>query len=319
MQTSTPAKIIASLVVLVVGGILLNATGMLGPIGDALRFALGEEENVSVEIDNPLGDLDLAAVTEALDGLAVGDPQNVDYDREGQFGRAWLDVDDNGCDTRNDILARDLVEITYRPGTRDCVVASGVLHDPYSGQTIRFVRGNDTSNAVQIDHVVALSDAWQKGAQQWDEATRVRFGNDPLNLLAVDGPLNQQKGDGDAATWLPPNRAYRCPYVARQVAVKDAYGLWVTQAEQDAMVRVLSSCPDEPLPTAQSPTATSVPASPAAPAVPTTPPPASPAAPVDTPFRNCSEARAAGAAPVHRGDPGYGPHLDRDGDGIGCE
>ena len=240
------------------------------------------------------------------------------YDRD-LFGSGWVDTDRNGCDTRNDILARDLVEITYRPGTRDCVVASGVLHDPYSGQTIRFVRGNDTSNAVQIDHVVALSDAWQKGAQQWDEATRVRFGNDPLNLLAVDGPLNQQKGDGDAATWLPPNRAYRCPYVARQVAVKDAYGLWVTQAEQDAMVRVLSSCPDEPLPTAQSPTATSVPASPAAPAVPTTPPPASPAAPVDTPFRNCSEARAAGAAPVHRGDPGYGPHLDRDGDGIGCE
>ena len=101
---------------------------------------------------------------------------------------------------------------------------------------------------MQIDHVVALSDSWQKGAQQWDAATREAFANDPLNLLAVDGPLNQQKGDGDTATWLPPNKAFRCAYVARQVGVKYTYGLWVTQAEQDAMVRVLSTCPTEPLP-----------------------------------------------------------------------
>ena len=137
-----------------------------------------------------------------------------------------------------------------KDGTNGCVVASGTLQDPYSGETIPFVRGQGTSSAVQIDHVVALSDSWQKGAQQWDAATREAFANDPLNLLAVDGPLNQQKGDGDTATWLPPNKAFRCAYVARQVGVKHAYGLWVTQAEQDAMVRVLSTCPDEPLPTA---------------------------------------------------------------------
>src|SRR5690606_24700776 len=116
------------------------------------------------------------------------------------------DPDRNGCDTRNDVLARDLTGLTFRPGTQDCIVTSGTLQDPYSGTTIDFVRGNDTSTAVQIDHVVALSDAWQKGAQQWDEQTRVRFNNDPLNLLAVDGPLNMQKGDGDTATWLPPHR-----------------------------------------------------------------------------------------------------------------
>ena len=101
---------------------------------------------------------------------------------------------------------------------------------------------------MQIDHVVALSDSWQKGAQQWDTAKREAFANDPLNLLAADGPLNQQKGDGDTATWLPPNKAFRCAYVARQVGVKYTYGLWVTQAEQDAMVGVLSTCPTEPLP-----------------------------------------------------------------------
>ncbi|MBD8061383.1 GmrSD restriction endonuclease domain-containing protein [Oceanitalea stevensii] len=228
------------------------------------------------------------------------------YERE-LFGSGWVDTDRNGCDTRNDILARDLTDLTYRPGTRACVVTSGTLADPFSGETIDFVRGNETSTAVQVDHVVALSDAWQKGAQQWDGETRVRFANDPLNLLAVDGPLNGQKGDGDTATWLPPHRPFRCAYVARQVGVKHAYGLWVTQAEQDAMVRVLTDCPEEPLPTGAAPEVT-------APAAGT------PAAPGDdVPYASCREARAAGAAPVRVGDPGYGRHLDGDGDGVGCE
>jgi hypothetical protein len=186
----------------------------------------------------------------AVDLLGVkGRAPRTGYERD-LFGEGWVDVDRNGCDTRNDVLARDLTDVTYKPGTRDCVVLSGTLADPYSGTTIEFLRGQDTSPLVQIDHVVALADAWQKGAQAWDEATRVVFANDPLNLLAVDGALNRQKGSGDAATWLPPNRGFRCAYVARQVAVKLAYGLWVTPAERDAMVRVLSACPDEPLPAA---------------------------------------------------------------------
>lgn len=164
------------------------------------------------------------------------------------FGDGWVDIDRNGCDTRNDILNRDLTEVTHKDGTRGCVVLTGILEDPFGGDRIDFVRGNKTSNDVQIDHVVALGDAWQKGAQTWDENKRVAFANDPLNLLAVSGPLNQQKGDADAATWLPPNKGYRCQYVARQVAVKREYGLWATRAEQETMVRVLSACPDEPLP-----------------------------------------------------------------------
>jgi hypothetical protein len=169
------------------------------------------------------------------------------YDRD-LFGPAWADVDRNGCDTRNDILRRDLTRTTLKPGTRDCVVLKGTLHDPYTGTTIAFVRGRGTSNAVQIDHVVALSDAWQKGAQRWSTATRTAFANDPLNLLAVDGPTNQRKGDGDAATWLPPRKSFRCAYVARQIAVKHRYALAVTLAERDAMVRVLTSCPRQALP-----------------------------------------------------------------------
>ena len=168
------------------------------------------------------------------------------YDRD-LFGDRWTDdvaVDGgrNGCDTRNDILRRDLVDLMIRLGSNGCTVLSGVLNDPYTGETVGFVRGPGTSQEVQIDHVVALSDAWQKGAQQWDEFTRRNFANDPANLQATLGWVNQQKGDGDAATWLPPNTAYRCTFVTRIVDVKTAYGLWVTQAEHDAIARVLADC-----------------------------------------------------------------------------
>jgi hypothetical protein len=248
---------------------------------------------------------DGAGQATALAALATvgvkGRTPRTGYDRE-NFGSGWVDTDRNGCDTRNDVLARDLTGETFKPGTRDCVVLTGSLADPYSGRTIGFQRGQDTSDDVQIDHVVALSDAWQKGAQGMTAERRTAFANDPLNLLAVDGPLNMQKGDGDAATWLPPNRSYRCAYVARQVAVKVSYDLWMTQAEKDAVATVLASCPDEPLPggvAVQSPEG----AQPA------------PAAH----YENCSAARAAGAAPVRVGQAGYGRHLDQDGNGIGCE
>ena len=167
------------------------------------------------------------------------------YDRD-LFGQRWSDTDRNGCDTRNDVLRRDLTDVRLKAGTNGCVVATGTLADPYSGTSIDFVRGQGTSELVQIDHVVALSDAWQKGAAQWSPARRLAFANDPSNLLAVQGSLNSQKGDGDAATWLPPRKAFRCAYVARQVAVKASYGVWVTAAERDAISRVLSTCPDQP-------------------------------------------------------------------------
>ncbi len=250
------------------------------------------------------------------------------YSRE-QFGPAWSDIDHNGCDTRNDMLRRDLTALALRPGTRDCVVLSGVLADPYTATAINFRRGNATSTAVQIDHVVALSDAWQKGAQKLSPAQRLSFANDPLNLLAVDGPANQSKSDGDAATWLPPNKSYRCNYVARQISVKSSYGLWVTQAEHDAMTRVLADCPAALAPTnrpasapahaAQAPPARQPAAAPAAVPAPAPAQPQMAPAPAPITYANCTAVRAAGAAPIHVGQPGYSRKLDRDGDGVGCE
>jgi hypothetical protein len=188
----------------------------------------------------------------ALATLAVkGRAPKTGYDRA-LFGQAWADVDHNGCDTRNDVLRRDLAPFLLKPGTHGCLILSGTLHDPYTGKTIEFVRGASTSSTVQIDHVVPLSDAWQKGAQQWPTSRRTAFANDLLNLLAVDGPTNQAKSDGDAATWLPPDKAYRCSYAARQIAVKAKYGVWVTSAERDALRRILATCPSQGLPSATS-------------------------------------------------------------------
>ena len=166
-----------------------------------------------------------------------------------QFGQAWADVDRNGCDTRNDMLKRDLTNIVYKVKTRDCVVLSGVLVDRYSGETINFVRGNVTSMEVQIDHVVALSNAWQTGAFKLTVLQRTALANDPMNLFAVKGRLNSQKGDGDTATWLPPLKSFRCSYVAQQIAVKAKYSLWVTASEKEAMARILTACPKQLLPT----------------------------------------------------------------------
>ena len=150
----------------------------------------------------------------------------------------------SGCNTREAILARDLKDTKYKAGS--CKVESGTLEDPYTGKTIQFTRGQDTSSAVQIDHVVALSNAWATGAYALSESTRYDISQDPLNLLAVDGPANQEKSDQAADTWLPSNEAFRCQYVARQISVKYKYTLWVTPAEKLAMQKVLANCPDEP-------------------------------------------------------------------------
>ncbi len=188
-------------------------------------------------------DADFVTAVDQLATLPIKPRASREGYNRGEFGRAWLDVDRNGCDTRNDMLARDLDDIVV---DSRCRVLTGVLTEPFTGDTIFFERGEQTSSLVQIDHVVALSNAWQTGAQDISEQRRIEFANDPLNLIAVSGRLNQQKGDSDAASWLPPDRDYWCEYVARQVGVKAHYSLWVTQAEHDQMARVLRSCPTYP-------------------------------------------------------------------------
>jgi hypothetical protein len=188
-----------------------------------------------------------AATTDALTALnkleVKGRAAKTGYTRA-QFPH-WSDPDRNGCDARNDTLKRDLTDISYKAGTRDCKVIAGQLLDPFSGKVITF---STTKVVIDIDHVVALSNAWQTGAAYFDKALRTQIANDPLNLLAVDSKLNRQKGDGDAATWLPPSKTFRCEYVARQVAVKVKYKLWVSEPEKVAITKILSSCVGQKLP-----------------------------------------------------------------------
>ena len=185
------------------------------------------------------------AARATLDRLPVKGWDRVSDFSRWRFGEAWSDdveveFGHNGCNTRDDILRRDLADLVVRPGT--CYAQSGVLHDPYTGQTIAFTRGPATSEAVQIDHLVSLSDAWYKGAREWDDQRRRDFANDPRNLLAVGGQANFDKAFRDATGWLPSNEAFRCEFVARQIDVKAAYGLWVSAKEQRAMRGVLAHC-----------------------------------------------------------------------------
>lgn len=195
--------------------------------------------------ESEVSTVDLSAAIAALNELPIkGRAPKTGYSRE-MFADGW--ENSLGCDTRNKILRRDFVQYSFRSGS-SCIIELGVLEDPYTGQTINFQRGVGTSLEVQIDHVVSLSDAWQKGAQQLSAGERKSFYNDPLNLLAVSGSANSQKSDSDAASWLPSNKAFRCDFVARQLAVKLKYRLWATQAEHDTFARILGDCPNQQLP-----------------------------------------------------------------------
>jgi hypothetical protein len=208
-------------------------------------FALIPFSNTSIALVPTTSNIKKGTTLTLLDTLVVkGKAPKTGYARS-SFSH-WRDPDRNGCDARNDILKRDLINIVFKENSNECKITNGLLNDPYSERSIEFTLGR---SEVDIDHVVALSHAWQVGAFQWTDAKRLEFANDPINLLAVSARLNRQKGDADAATWLPPAKTFRCEYVSRQVVVKVKYGLWITSAEKSAIQRVLGSCPNFKAPT----------------------------------------------------------------------
>lgn len=224
----------------------IGGTILLALLGGAMPKLI--EESPAIDITFPWQQVtvsDTPAVAgsalEALNGLEVkGRAPKTDYARA-QFGSGWATV--NGCSTRDVIMFRDLINVAL---SDECTVASGLLNDTYTGEPIQYTK--DDPSAIQIDHVIALSDAWQTGAQQLSAETRKQLANDPLELIAVSGRQNQIKSDANAASWLPPNKAFRCEYIARQIAVKQKYSLWVTSPEKEAMVSVLQTCPEQAMP-----------------------------------------------------------------------
>ena len=157
-----------------------------------------------------------------------------------EYGSTWTDSAvyipwaANGCDTRDDILRRDLTRIRLRSETDGCIVESGRLRNPYLGTRIAFSKSD--AAAVPIDHIFPLSLAWQMGASEWSNARRVQIANDPLNLLAVDRSSNSAKGDSGPAEWLPPNHSIRCAYTVRFAQVARKYDLPVTRVDKRAML-----------------------------------------------------------------------------------
>ena len=224
------------------------SSGTQGPAGNG-----SADSRAADPLENPAGtkpglalitsSTERAKARDLINGLQTkGRGPKTGYARD-EFGSAWIDTADgvplarNGCDTRNDLLARDGRELHYRSGS-DCVVIAMTLNDPYTGKLLQWTKQHATT--VQIDHVVPLSYSWQLGSSRWPAAKRKQLANDPLNLLPVDGPANSGKGDSGPASWLPPNKAIRCAYVVRfaQVAVK--YELPVTAADKTTM---LAQCP----------------------------------------------------------------------------
>lgn len=215
-------------------------------LGVAAAVVLSHSNNTVGKISGRYHAVGPAA--QALESLRVNNHPHPHkrYNRDA-FGYRKLQVANDPCDVREHVLARDLQYLAYT-ALGSCKVKSGVLQDPYTGKTIKFLRGPRTSPKVQIDHVVALQNAWESGAWQWSQSKRYQFGNDMYNLLAVDGPANEEKSSSSAAYWLPSNMSFRCAYVARQIGVKKTYDLSITSKEKLAMSKVLHNCPGEQLP-----------------------------------------------------------------------
>lgn len=263
-----------------------------------------------------------SAAYRAAAALPVRSPDSHTGYSRAQFGVGWTDTDRNSCGTRDDILRRDLRGISLSGA---CRVNSGTLADPYTGDTVFFVRGG--ASEVDIDHVVALSNAWASGAGRWPFAKRVALANDRVNLLAVGSSVNRQKGDADASEWLPPARGYWCAYVARQVEVKRKYRLAVTPAERRAMLQVLSTCPKQklpapgPLPTLASGFAAPISSGSGTASGSSSTAGGSPSSGgLDPRFRSCKAALSAGYGPYVRGKHAeYSWYRDGDSDGVVCE
>lgn len=227
----------------------LLLTGCAADLGDASDTANGALPILSQSVteaeangDAPVDDSLAATALEVLDTIPVAPKTEWDgpFQRAEYFGDGWADLDGDSCNTRQEMLAEQLEEVELNRDS--CRVDSGVLQDPYTGQTVDFTRGKDTSDDVQIDHVVALYNAWRTGAQDLTQEERLQLANDPLNLQPTVDWANDEKESSDASQWLPPDESYHCTYVARQIVVKATYDLWVTEAEDEAMREVLADC-----------------------------------------------------------------------------
>ena len=218
------------------------ATFAVVDISDRDTMQPAGETRPSTPAGGEIGTVTLAQLAEALP--TIGPHESIPEYRRDSFGTRWSDVDGNGCDQRQDVLSRDLVEVTYE----GCTVLTGMLRDPYTGNTIEFQHdrvaraGNPGSQGVQIDHIISLAAAHEGGAWQWSPQDRELFANQLTNLLAVDGKTNQSKSDRGPAAWMPPDPSYWCEYAAQYTQIATDWNLAVTSNDRDMLVDILKAC-----------------------------------------------------------------------------
>jgi len=171
----------------------------------------------------------------SIDGLAVAaEGSDSGYDRALFQPQAWADLDGDGCDTRAEVLIRDsrsLAEV--QPG---CSVARGDWLSIYDGYS------TPDPGELDIDHVVALAEAWRSGADGWPNERRLAFAQDEDNLIAVTAATNRSKSDRDPAVWQPPNRDSWCAFAQRWTSAKVRWGLTADPAEVNAVRVMLGTC-----------------------------------------------------------------------------
>lgn len=165
------------------------------------------------------------SASQVLTGLLVASEGSVaGYDRS-LFG-GWIDADGDSCNTRQEVLlAESLKQPVIGPG---CSV---------SGLWRSFLDNVEWRNAsrLDVDHHVALEEAWQSGASQWSADQRRSFANDLDyfgSLNAVTDTVNSSKGSGDPAEWMPPFAAASCNYVTMWVLTKHRWRLSVDPAKR---------------------------------------------------------------------------------------
>lgn len=229
---------------LISGLVIITALSLSAWLVTSHQLQLAKQSQASTSQTSTTDSTNADTAQAALNKLAVHESETGDDYERSLFSSSWASWRD--CNVRQKILNRDIKN--PRLGNDGCTVVGGTLNDPYTGQTIELTTKSAVSRKVQIDHVVALSNAWQTGARYLSQEQRKALANDDLELIAVSSGANQDKSDGDASEWLPENKSFRCQYVARQIAVKLKYSLWVTSDEKAAMTKVLNDCPNEPLP-----------------------------------------------------------------------
>lgn len=231
---SVSSVIVGGVRTLVVAGLLLLLTGCATVIRPAATPTMGPS-TTGTQARAQLG------------GLTTADrhPDTPRYRRDA-FGTPWADTDHDGCNQRDDVLLRDAepgTVRTRRQGRCDHDVLAGTWLDPYTGRTLTFtdLKTSRQAQAIQIDHLVPLAEAWVSGASSWTAQRRQAFATDLDELLAVDGPTNMAKSDDDPAAWRP-RRAFQCDYAIRWIGTKARWHLAVDASERRALVEMLDMC-----------------------------------------------------------------------------